>query len=366
MKYFLIAGEASGDLHAGRLIQAIRQKDNQSDVVCWGGHHMQYAGAKLLRHYQDLAFMGFWEVLQHLPLILKAINQCKKDILDEHPDVLILIDYPGFNLRIAKWAHRMGLKVLWYISPQLWAWHQSRVKSIKRDVDLMLCILPFEVDFYKRFNVKVHYVGHPLLDDPAFNSNLDKQNRKLIALLPGSRKQEIKRHLSLMTEVAAHFPDQHFVIAAMKHIGTEYYARFLNKPNLDIVFDDTIRVLKKSKAALVASGTATLEAALLNVPQLVCYKGNLISYLIGKRLVKVNYISLVNLVMNEAVLSELIQQKMTINNMIEELNYLLDDDKRKQMFEKYELLRKKLGKPGASERAASWIGQLNVSQSHKE
>ncbi len=366
MNYFLLAGEASGDLHAARLMKALMQHDKHANFICWGGDKMQKAGAKLLHHYQDLAFMGFWEVAKNLPAILKALKQCKHDILTEHTDILILVDYPGFNLKIAKWAHQQGFKVVWYISPQLWAWHQSRVKNIKRDVDLMLCILPFEVAFYKKFNIEAHYVGHPLLDDPAFSNTSEHQNRNIIALLPGSRKQEIKRHLPLMAEVAGRVPEQSFVIAAMKHIGTEYYARFSNKPNLHIVFDDSIQILKKSKAALVASGTATLEAALLNVPQLVCYKGSLISYLIGKRLVKVNYISLVNLVMNEAVLCEFIQKEMTVDNMLEELKLLLNDDKRKQIFKKYESLRIKLGKPGASERAASLIEQLNVSQSYKE
>ncbi len=358
MKYFLVAGEASGDLHAGRLMQAIGKQDPQADFACWGGEKMQDAGGKLLQHYSQLAFMGFWEVLKNLRSIFRGIRQCKSDILIFQPDTLILIDYPGFNLRLAKWAHKKGLRVVWYIAPQLWAWHQSRVKNIKRDVDLLLVILPFEVDFYKKFDIDAQFVGHPLLDDPAFDTKNAVEERNIITLLPGSRKQEISRHLPLMSALVKRMPQEEFVVAGMSHLGENYYKKVLNSTKVHIVFDASRELLQKSKAAVVASGTATLEAALLNVPQVVCYKSNAISYFIGKQLVKAPWISLVNLILNEALLTELIQQDMNPEKMQAELEAVLQTERQAILSEKYVLLRQVLGEKGAAEKAATFIRKL--------
>ncbi|MFC4263612.1 lipid-A-disaccharide synthase [Ferruginibacter yonginensis] len=336
MKYYIIAGEASGDLHGSNLIKALLVNDPQAEIRCWGGDKMQASGATLVKHYKDLAFMGFIEVVKNLPTILKNLSACKKDIEVFSPDLLILIDYPGFNMRIAKWAHLKNIKVAYYISPQIWAWKENRVHAIKRDVDRMMVILPFEKDFYKKYNMEVDYVGHPLAEVinqwKAANPNIKKEN--IVALLPGSRKQEILVKLPIMLSVAAHFPDYKFVVAKAPGQTDAFYEALL-KPysNVDAVANKTYELLATAKAALVTSGTATLETALFGVPEVICYKGSYISYQIAKRLIKIKFIGLVNLIMNKEVVKELIQQDLNEQNLVTELQTLLHNDERKQQLQ---------------------------------
>jgi lipid-A-disaccharide synthase len=328
MKYYMIAGEASGDLHGSNLIKALQDIDSQTEISCWGGDKMEAAGAGLVKHYRDLAFMGFAEVVKNLPVILRNISFCKKDIASFKPDVLVLIDYPGFNMRIAKWAHLQKIKVVWYISPQLWAWKENRIKSIKRDVDKMMVILPFEKEFYRKHNFEVTYVGHPLAEViHDFKKIYPKvQREKIVAILPGSRKQEILKKLPIMLKVADHFPDYKFVTAMAPGLPESFYSNILNSyKNVDVVADQTYALLLKAEAALVTSGTATLEAALFEVPQIICYKGSKISYEIARRLIKIKFIGLVNLIMDKAVVKELIQHELTVENLVEELKLLLSD-----------------------------------------
>ena len=364
MKYYIIAGEASGDLHASNLMKAIKIKDQNADFRFWGGDLMQEQGGTLVKHYRDLAFMGFLEVVQNLKTILNNIKVCKKDIQEYKPDVLILVDYPGFNLRIAKFAKELGIKVIYYISPQLWAWKEGRVETIKKYVDEMLVILPFEKDFYKKHQVDAHFVGHPLLDaieglQPVdiqkfkIENNLNK--KEIIALLPGSRKQEVTKMLELMLSVRSYFVDYQFVIAGAPSLEKDFYEQFVDA-DVHFVSNKTYNLLRCSKAALVTSGTATLETALLNIPEVVCYRGSRISYEIGKRLIKnIKYISLVNLIMGKEVVTELIQNELTKDNLVKELNKILNTEKRDQVLNDYEILRSKLGGSGASNNAAKII-----------
>ncbi len=332
MKYYIIAGEASGDLHGSNLIKELIKKDAAASIRCWGGNKMEAAGALLVKHYRELAFMGFTEVIKNLPTIFKNIAFCKKDITAYKPDVLILIDYPGFNMRIATWAHQQKIKVVYYISPQIWAWKENRVHAIKRDVDKMLVILPFEQDFYKKFNVEVNYVGHPLAEVISnFNSNNPHiKKEKIIAVLPGSRKQEILIKLPIMLQVADYFPDYKFVVAKAPGLEDNFYAEILQSyNNVSSVADQTYNLLAKSAAAIVTSGTATLETALFKVPQIICYKGGKISYQIAKRLIKIKYIGLVNLIMNKEVVKELIQDELNVKNLVAELKLFLEDDEKR-------------------------------------
>lgn len=362
MKYYIISGEASGDLHASNLVKEIKKLDKNADFRGWGGDLMQTEGVKIVKHYRYLAFMGFLEVIANLRTILRNIDYCKKDINDYKPDALILVDYPGFNLRIAQFAKQNSYKVIYYISPQVWAWKQSRVKQIKRDVDKMLVILPFEKDFYSKFNYDVEFVGHPLLDaiekhntQDSFYINNKLSDKKIIALLPGSRKQEISSMLPLMLKAMEQFQNYQVVIAGAPAIPESFYKTLITK-NAEIVFGQTYDLLKNSEAALVTSGTATLETALFNVPQVVCYKGSRISYLIAKQLIKIRYISLVNLVMNKEVIKELIQDGLTIDNIGRELTSVLEGGKQRSLILKeYQQLKKNLGGPGASKRAAEII-----------
>ena len=363
MKYYIIAGEASGDLHGSNLINELIKKDAAANIRCWGGGKMEAAGAHLVKHYRDLAFMGFTEVIKNLPTIFKNISFCKKDITSYKPDVLILIDYPGFNMRIAKWAHQQKIKVVYYISPQIWAWKENRVHAIKRDVNKMLVILPFEKDFYKNFGVDVDYVGHPLAE---VISNFKKENpliqkEKIIAVLPGSRKQEILIKLPIMLQVAYHFPDYKFVVAKAPGLEDTFYADIL-KPynNVSSVSDQTYKLLSKSAAAMVTSGTATLETALFKVPQIICYKGGKISYHIAKRLIKIKFIGLVNLIMNKEVVKELIQDKLNVKNLAAELKLLLEDGKKRNTIKKdYDNLFNLLhGSGNASANAAQKIHEF--------
>lgn len=366
MKYYIIAGEASGDLHGANLIASLKKKDTRAKIRAWGGNLMKKQGATLVKHYRDLAFMGFVEVLLHLRTILKNLSFCKKDILKYKPDAIILIDYPGFNLKIAKFAHKHNIKVYYYISPQVWAWKKRRVYTIKEVVDKMLVILPFEKEFYDEYRVDAHFVGHPLLDELSKvryvnRSNFARQNKldpkkEIIALLPGSRKQEVTRMLGIMMKVMDKFPEYQFVIGCAPSLPESFYRELVGNENVHLVFNKTYQLLQVASAALVTSGTATLETALFYVPEVVCYKGNKISYLIAKNLVKVKYISLVNLIMDKPVLKELIQNDLTPKNIEEELSSLLTNHKRqRQLLEDYEDLRCKLGNAGASNNAAAII-----------
>ncbi len=356
MKYYIIAGEASGDLHASNLIKELKKISPESEFRGWGGDLMQAAGATIVKHIRELAFMGFAEVLLNLRTIFRNLDLCKKDITEWKPDVVILVDYPGFNLRIAKFLKQNGIKVFYYISPQIWAWKESRVHTIKKVVDKMFVILPFEKDFYARFQMEVDYVGHPLLDAIEEFKHAPKTEREnsakpVIALLPGSRKQEISTMLPLMIETAQHFPSYDFVIAGAPAMPPEFYASF-SAGKIPVVYGKTYSILQNAHAALVTSGTATLETALLGVPEVVCYKGNAISFAIAKQIVKVKYISLVNLIMDKEVVKELIQQELTVSQMKTELSKLLEPGQRSLILREYDLLREKLGGRGASARTA--------------
>ena len=377
MKYYIIAGEASGDLHGSNLIRELKKLDVAADIRCWGGDKMQEAGGELVKHYRDLAFMGFTEVLMNLRTIFRNLKLCKQDILQYKPDALILIDYPGFNLRIAKWAKQQalftksGAKIIYYISPQVWAWKENRVKMMKQCIDKMLVILPFEKDYFKnKWNWEVQYVGHPLVEvidsykrhevnNPMIFSmpeNLaEKEYKGRIALLPGSRKQEIRIKLPVMLRVADQFPDYQFFVARAPGLESSFYDTFsAGRFNVGFVINQTYELLMRSKAALVTSGTATLETALFGVPEVVCYKGSPISYQIARRVIKVKYISLVNLIMDRRVVKELIQDEMTVENLSTELNELLTNQDRIAMLRQdYDELRQLLSKGGnASAKAA--------------
>ena len=374
MKYYIIVGEASGDLHGSNLIKELKLLDTAADIRCWGGDKMQAAGATLVKHYSALAFMGFVEVLKNLRTIFRNLADCKADITQYQPDALVLIDYPGFNLRIATWAKRKGLRVIYYISPQVWAWKESRVKGIKKNVDKMLVILPFEKDFYKKWGFEVEYVGHPLVNvidefianhavseytvHSFINSSGVTINTPIIAILPGSRQQEILTKLPIMLSVAKHFPDYHFVVAKAPGIEDDFYDALLAPyQNVSAVMNQTYALLREAKAALVTSGTATLETALFGVPEVVCYKGSAISFFIAKRLITIQYICLVNLIMNREVVKELIQEQLTEQNITTELKKILYDvGKQSQLKEDYTALKYLLSQGGnASANAASSI-----------
>lgn len=372
MKYYIIAGEASGDLHGSNLIKELKKLDTSAVIRCWGGDKMQQAGGELVKHYRDLAFMGFWEVIKNLFTILRNLKFCKKDIEQFQPDTLILIDYPGFNLRIAKWAKQKGLRIIYYISPQVWAWKENRVKMMKDCIDKMIVILPFEKDYFKnKWNWEVEYVGHPLVEvvesvvrsreSGAIHSELRTPNSELIALLPGSRKQEILKKLPVMLEVSKSFPDYQFIVAKAPGVDDDFYSSLLSPyNNVSAVSGKTYDLLMQAKAALVTSGTATLETALFGVPEVVCYKGSSISYQIAKRVIRVKYISLVNLIMDKLVVRELIQNDLTVNNLQRELNELLTNEKRITEIKKdYSDLKDLLSQKGnASASAAGAIARF--------
>ncbi len=363
MRYYLIAGEASGDLHGSNLIKAIHEQDTHAEVRCWGGDRMQTAGATLVKHYRDLAFMGFVEVIVHLRTIFRNIDFCKKDILAWKPDVLVLIDYPGFNMRIAEWAKKQGIRIVYYISPQVWAWKEKRVEKIKRDVDKMLVILPFEVDFYKKWDYKVTYVGHPLIEVVSHEKNdvpvMPISDKPVIAILPGSRAQEIKVKLPIMLKMVKHFPDYCFVVAQASAQPDSLYKEIIGNEPVLLVKDQTYNLLKQASAGLITSGTATLETALFGVPQVVCYKGNPVSFWLATKLVNVKYISLVNLIMDKPVVTELIQSDLTETKLKEALTRVLKDAQYKQELKRdYETLWHKLGDSHASSVAAKEIVSL--------
>jgi lipid-A-disaccharide synthase len=365
MRYYIIAGEASGDLHASNCIKEIRKLDPAAVIRGWGGDMMQAAGTDLVKHYRHLAFMGFIEVIKNLPAILRNLSFCKADISAFKPDVLVLVDYPGFNLRIAAWAKPQGFKIAWYISPQIWAWKENRVHKIKKYVDRMLVILPFEKTFYKKWQYEVEYVGHPLIEvvDHARRQPLAAAmaDKPIIALLPGSREQEILKKLPVMLAVSQSFPGYQFIVAKAPGLDSSFYDALLAPyTNVSFVSGQTYTLLQQASAALVTSGTATLETALFGVPEVVCYKSSNISYQIGKRLIKVKYISLVNLIMDKPVVKELIQYALTPANLERELNDLLHNNERKAALqEDYRQLKNLLGEGGdASANAARAIVDL--------
>jgi lipid-A-disaccharide synthase len=365
MKYYIIAGEASGDLHGANLMKALYQEDPNADIRFWGGDLMHAVGGTLVKHYRELAFMGFVEVLFHLRTILNNIKICKKDIIDFQPDAIIFIDYPGFNLRIAKWAKEHGFKTHYYISPQIWAWKESRISAIKSDVDKMYVILPFEKDFYEsKHHFPVEFVGHPLIDaihnQPLIDSKIFRAENQLnekpiVAILPGSRKQEITKMLSVMLSVVNDFPEYQFVIAGAPSQEYSFYEDFIITKNIKFVSNKTYDLLRISSAALVTSGTATLETALFKVPEVVCYKGSWASYQIAKRIITLKYISLVNLIMDEEVVTELIQEDCTKKRISEELKKIMNPNYRKTLLAKYDVLEEKLGGIGASQKTAKLI-----------
>ncbi len=369
MKYYIIAGEASGDLHASNLIKELKKLDSNAEFRCWGGDKMQAAGGTIVKHYRELAFMGFTEVLMNIRTIFTNIDFCKKDIVIWKPDAVIFVDYPGFNLRIAPFVKELGIKSIWYISPQVWAWKSSRVNKLKACVDKMIVILPFEKEFYKKWNYDVEYVGHPLLDiiDKSPSTTLRVTDKPVIALVPGSRKQEIAVMLPEMLNVVIKFPSYKFVIAGAPSVDESFYKQFttarlpdVQGKNVSIVFGETYSLLEKASAAIVTSGTATLETALHGVPEVVCYKGSGLSYYIAKLLIKVKYISLVNLIMDKLVVHELIQDELNTANIEKELKDILENKVRiSEMKKEYALLREKLGNIGASERAAKSIYEFS-------
>ncbi len=355
-KLYVIAGEASGDLHGGNLVKALLREDPALSIRAWGGDRMQAAGADVVKHYRELAFMGFTQVLLNLRTVLRNIKICKEDIASFKPDAIILIDYPGFNLRIAGFAHERGIPVFYYISPQVWAWKAGRVKTIKRVVERMFVILPFEKDWYAEHGMEVEFVGHPLLDaipeDPT--EHLPPPGEKpLVALLPGSRVQEISRMLPVMLSTVKHFPDHRFAMAAAPSVPVEFYQEIIGKAPVELVPDGTYALLQRAKAALVTSGTATLETALIGTPEAVCYGGGAVNVWLAKRFIKVPFISLVNLIMGREVVRELIQTEMAPKPMRKELDRLLNDETyRERMLNDMRQLRVKLGGPGASARVA--------------
>ena len=365
MKYYIIAGEASGDLHGANLMKALQKQDADAQFRFWGGDLMHAVSPTLVKHYRELAFMGFLEVVMNLKTITKNLAFCKIDIENFKPDVIIFIDYPGFNLRIAKWAKEKGYKNHYYISPQIWAWKENRIHDIKRDVDKMYVILPFEKSFYEdKHQYPVEFVGHPLIDAIAdreqvsefeFRNKHKLSDKPIIALLPGSRKQEIRKMLSVMLSVVKDFGDYQFVIAGAPSQDYEFYSTFIKKENVSFVNNVTYDLLSVSTAALVTSGTATLETALFKVPEVVCYKGSWLSYQIAKRVINLKYISLVNLIMDKPVVVELIQDDFNTKRLKKELLNILQIEKRQALFMEYFELEKQLGGKGASEKTAQLI-----------
>jgi len=367
MKYYIIAGEASGDLHGSNLVKEIFRLDKNATIRAWGGEKMKDAGATVIKNYKDLSFMGFYEVLLNLNTILKNIRFCKSDIKKFNPNKIILIDYPGFNLRIAKWAKKNNFFVNFYIAPQIWAWKESRINIIKKYIDRLYVILPFEKNYFEnKHNFKVKYLGHPIMDSIKNFNNTDNKksflvknkiddNRKIIAILPGSRKQEIRKILKIMLNVIGNFSDYQFIIAGVPNIKKNFYRSIIKDFDVKMVENQTYDLLSNSSAALVTSGTATLETALFKVPQVVCYKTSLISFFLAKIFVKIKYISLVNLIVNKEIIKELVQSRCTKNNIINELTLVLRKKNALTMKEKYDELISLIGSFGTSKRVATDI-----------
>lgn len=364
MKYYIISGEASGDLHGSNLMRGLKIADSNAEFRFWGGDLMAAQGGTLVRHYRDTAIIGFWEVVKKLGTISKNFKLCKQDILDYNPDVVILIDYPGFNFRIAEFAKKKGFKVFYYIAPKVWAWKESRVKKLQKYVDNLFIIFPFEIEYFKRWNINAFYSGNPLID--SIGARLDKKepfaefisrnnlpDKPIIALLAGSRKQEVDYILPRIKRLIVDFPEYQFVLAAAPSLGEDFYSKYLPNHEMHVVYNQTYETLMQCSAAIVASGTATLEAALLGAPQVVCYGGSEVSYQIAKHFVKVKYISLVNLIVDKPVVKELIQHDMSHEKIRAELRGLLfDETRRKDIIDDYDKLRNMLGERGSSYRIA--------------
>ncbi|CAN5912483.1 lipid-A-disaccharide synthase [soil metagenome] len=366
MKYYIIAGERSGDLHGSNLIRQLKKQDPEAIIRCWGGEMMQEAGGELVQHYREMAIMGFLEAAASIVKIMGFLRMAKRDIAGFSPDVLILVDYSGFNLRVARFAKARNLKVFYYISPKIWAWNQGRVHTIKKLVDRMFVILPFEQEFYRKFDYDTDYIGNPVADsvrdhvvEKDFVSRNKLQNKPIVAILPGSRKQEIENILYIMLSIIPSFRDYQFVVGAVSQFK-DYYEQFNRDPNIKIVYDQTYDLLAHAKGALVTSGTATLETALFRVPQVVCYKTSFLSYMIGRMVIKVPYISLVNLIAEKQVVTELIQGEFTALNLIAELKRILFDKKYiKDQLAGYTLIQQKLGDDNTAQKAAElMIGYL--------
>ncbi len=372
MKLYIIAGEASGDLHGSNLIKALKANRPSLDIRAWGGDLMQSAGADVVKHYRDLAFMGFYEVLVNLKTILRNIRFCKEDITAFRPDALILIDYPGFNLRIAKWAHENGIPVLYYIAPQVWAWKENRIHAMKKHIQHLFVVLPFEKLYFENHNMPVTFVGHPLLDQISGSSETRQEfqqrnklsDKPIIALLPGSRKQEIRTMLPIMLEMTNHFPQYQFIVAGAPSQNESFYRSVAQQQSMTVLFGQTSEILRHAAAGLITSGTATLEAGIYKVPQVVCYKGSSISYAIAKQLVKIKYISLVNLILDKPAVTELIQHDLNNTKLKAELDSLLNEESRRAKIQQdYRELHDSLGGAGASERTA--IAMLKILESGK-
>lgn len=364
MKYYIIAGEASGDLHASNLIKSIRQQDAAAEFRGYGGDLSEAAGLHLVQHYKEISFMGFYEVFRNLGTLRKSIKNCKTDIAQWKPDVVILVDFAGFNMRIAKFAKGINLKTYYYISPKIWAWNSGRVKGIKQYVDKMFCILPFETEFYNKYDYKVDYVGNPVVDAVLAhkaNTNFRTENgldeRPIIAVLPGSRKQEIEHLLHFMVSIIPPFMQNYqFVIAGMSNLPQEYYEKFRRHDTIRIVYDQTYDLLKQSSVAIVTSGTATLETAMFNVPQVVCYRTSEITYAIARSFIKVKFICLVNLIANKLIVKELIQDEFNPTNLSAELKLLLFDEQyRNNVLKGYAEIQQVLGTESASDKTAALI-----------
>lgn len=363
MKYYVIVGETSGDLHASNLILAFKKLDSNAQFRAWGGDKMHQVGTTIVKHIKDLAIMGFWEVLINLGTIIKNFRFCKRDILYYQPDAIIYVDYPGFNLRMVKWAKKHGFRNYYYISPQIWAWKESRIGTIKKYIDRLYVILPFERDYYKiKHSLEVEYVGHPLMDIIPIIKNHQTKNREIInrsnpivALLPGSRFQEIKRLLPLFVEVANRNPQWDFKVATVSSVGIDFYQKFIANSSIQLIKGATYELLSVARGALVTSGTATLETALFEIPQVVCYKTSIISYWIGKLLIRVPYISLVNLILDRIFVKELIQKKCSILNIEKELHSIMSDEMLADIENGYLELKKALGEGGASANVAKSI-----------
>jgi len=357
VKFFVIAGEASGDMHGANLIKAISKLHPEASFEGFGGERLLAQGMKLIRSLDKLSFMGFVEVVKNLGTVRHNFRICKKAITESNPDALILIDYPAFNLKIAKWAKQRGIRVFYYISPQVWAWKENRVKQMKQYIDRLMVILPFEKEFFAKHGMEVDFVGHPLIDEiesRSQNSEVKKEN--IIALLPGSRKQEILHNLHQMVRVQNEFPDYQFVVGRAPSFNVSFYRETFALDRAIVSSEGTYELLARSKAALVGSGTATLETALMKVPQVVCYKGNPISVALARKLIKVPYISLVNLILDRPAVKELIQDELNPKSIVSELkNVLKEGEKRDRMLQDYDDLWEKLGSGGASERAAKLI-----------
>lgn len=367
MKYYIISGEASGDLHGSNLMKAIYRQDPNAEIRFWGGDLMQSVGGTMVKHIRDLAIMGFVEVVAHLRTVLANIKLCKQDILAFNPDAVIFIDYPGFNLRIAKFTHSHGFKNFYYISPQVWAWKKGRIKTMRKVLDKMFVILPFEKSFYDKNNVSnVDYVGHPLLDAVADFKSVNKEDdfrkqhnlddRPIIALMPGSRKMELRKMMPTMADLASRHPEYNFVIAGMTLLGDSFYKPFLTSENVTLVYNQTYLLLQSAFAGVITSGTATLEAALFHLPQVVCYRANAFTVALAKRFAKVNYISLVNLIADKPVVRELIQKDLNKNTLETEFSKITKDkNNRMAMIAEYENIEKMLGSKGVSDKAAEAI-----------